>query len=802
MKHPFAELYALSLLSLISLLPLAQAQTTTTVETRTTVPFSYDASEEVTLNGVVSSVLTKPCPGMIVGSHLLLATASGPVDASLGRFGLLGAGAVSVAAGQQIEVTGVMKMIKDKQVFMVRTVRVGGEVYPIRNEYGFPVSPQARQRASRKTARGDAMIRKTCASVLALIFVTGCSSLGRKAAVESMVTATSGSGQSATIDAAFAAPLVATVTAGGSPAGGSPAGGVVVTFTAPATGASGTFAGGANTSTATTNASGVATSATFTANGTAAAYTVVGSVSGVSTAANFSLTNTAIRASMNYAFYLSGLEAADEGPNYYALAGSVTIDTNGNVLAGEQDYNDGVEFASPQPSGDTINGGTLAVDATTGQGILTLITNDTALGVNGIETIGVQFVNSKHALIVQYDATAASSGSMDLQTLPSTLSGGYAFTLSGVDRNYFSLVAGSVFSISDTTLQDGLVDVDDAGVVTLGNRFRGTISAPDSFGRGTITGTGIASTLNYYIVGPEAMRIIDVDPDDSGVGSAFGQGGSAGTFGNASLGSSVFAVESNSWGPSYAAAGMFTTIPNGGTYQGVADNDELGTRVWTASTISGTYSIAANGYGALTIQNGNLGDVSALGIYMADQNLNLADPNNTTSGLGGAFVADLDANLNGTGVLIPQTDTSTISFAGNYAFGGQDYNGNTNGEFDFVGQGSVTGGVLTGNGFVSDPFFFFTANPATDSQVRFAGLQTSDVENVGRYTMFAPNPLVITVPAGSPNDFQVIIYQTSGGLLFWLDEDSESLFLGPLQREGPLAGLPAARRTTARTELK
>ena len=94
----------------------------------------------------------KPSAGMIMGSHLLLATPSGPVDASLGRFGLLGKGAVSVTAGQQIEVTGVMKTLNDKQVLLVRTVKTGGQIYTIRNQHGFPVPPQARERASRKTA--------------------------------------------------------------------------------------------------------------------------------------------------------------------------------------------------------------------------------------------------------------------------------------------------------------------------------------------------------------------------------------------------------------------------------------------------------------------------------------------------------------------------------------------------------------------------------------------------------------------------------------------------------------------------
>src|SRR5947207_8983790 len=76
------------------------------------------------------------------------------------------------------------------------------------------------------------------------------------------VVVTSGSGQSASINTAFGAPLVATVT----DAGNNPVSNVTVTFTAPGSGASGTFAGGVNT--ATTNGSGVATAATFTANDT------------------------------------------------------------------------------------------------------------------------------------------------------------------------------------------------------------------------------------------------------------------------------------------------------------------------------------------------------------------------------------------------------------------------------------------------------------------------------------------------------------------------------------------------------
>ena len=638
------------------------------------------------------------------------------------------------------------------------------------------------------------MNRKAYASVLTLIFLalvlwTGCSSSHSAPPVES-IAATSGSGQSAVVNTAFSAPLVATVTTGGSPTSGA-----TVTFTAPSSGASGTFANGTTTDTETTNASGVATSTAFTANGTAGAYTVTATVTGVSTPANFNLTNTAVVTSTNYSFYLTGMELINSGPNFYAVAGSVTIDSNGKVLAGEQDYNNAFTVTST----DAITGGTLTVDPTTGQGTLTLITGNTSVGASGTETLGVQFANTNHALIVQFDGTATSSGSMDLQTLSGSLSGPYAFTVSGVDSSYLPLVAGGVFSISGTSM-NGLVDVDDAGSVTLGTAFSGTISAPDSFGRGTITNTGIALTLNYYIVGPKAIRIIDMDLNDSFVGSAFSQG--AGAFSNASLGASVFGVESNSdpFGFIYAAAGMFTTVPASGTFQGFADDDEFGSVV--SGSIAGSYSILSNGYGSLTITNGGLQDVSALGIYMTDPNLNLNDPNNTTSGLGGAVVADLDVTLNGIGVLTPQTDTTTAKFAGNYVFGAQDFFacgvGSGTCEFDYVGQGSVTGGVLTGTGLLSDPFFGFGAS-ATNSGATFSGTAAPDGSNVGRYTMI---PFDIAAVAGSPFGFTVVIYQASGEQLFWLDEDNFSLSLGALEQQGSLTGLPAARGAAAKTKAK
>lgn len=152
MKRQFAGACALTLLSFFFLQGPVHAQTAP-VTTRVAGPFSYDITQEVKLEGTVTTVLPHPAPGMIVGSHLLLSTSSGPVDVSLGTLAFRGKDAFSAQQGQQVEATGVMKTLRDKPVFLARTVKVGDKIYAIRNLHGIPLSPQSRERAIQADAR-------------------------------------------------------------------------------------------------------------------------------------------------------------------------------------------------------------------------------------------------------------------------------------------------------------------------------------------------------------------------------------------------------------------------------------------------------------------------------------------------------------------------------------------------------------------------------------------------------------------------------------------------------------------------
>ena len=110
-------------------------------------PPKYDIRKEVTFTATVSSVISKATPEMrmLPGSHLILETSSGKIDASLGVFPLTGEGDSCVAAGERVQVTGVMKTVRDQRVLVTRLVLINGRTYRIRNEHGFLPMPATRK---------------------------------------------------------------------------------------------------------------------------------------------------------------------------------------------------------------------------------------------------------------------------------------------------------------------------------------------------------------------------------------------------------------------------------------------------------------------------------------------------------------------------------------------------------------------------------------------------------------------------------------------------------------------------------
>jgi hypothetical protein len=155
MKSRFPAFGPFVVLALCLLAPPIHAQTAEGTASSVVSP-KYDLTQEVTLAGTVSSVVknTTPEMQMLGGSHLIVETTSGNIDASLGGYALKAEGALSVSPGQQVQVTGVMKTIRDQEVFVTRLVQVNGRIFKIRNEHGFVLAPEPRKGVTRPEAKG------------------------------------------------------------------------------------------------------------------------------------------------------------------------------------------------------------------------------------------------------------------------------------------------------------------------------------------------------------------------------------------------------------------------------------------------------------------------------------------------------------------------------------------------------------------------------------------------------------------------------------------------------------------------
>jgi hypothetical protein len=388
---------------------------------------------------------------------------------------------------------------------------------------------------------------------------------------------------------------------------------------------------------------------------------------------------------------------------------------------------------------------------------------------------------------------------------------------------------GGVFTAGSTGIA-GTIDINDTdGGYLPTNTFTATATASDTFGRSVVTGIGNLSfaafngsaapiTFVSYAVGPEAMRIIDVDTTDTAVGSAFGQGSAS--FSNTSLTSGVFTLLGQT-SEQYATLGQFTTDTNGDGFfaSGAADDNELsnGVQAENVALTGSTYDLQGsgiNGYGSMSLSfSTSAANVSSIGLYMTDPALNLNDPNNTTTDLGGALIADMDAGLpGGIGVITPQTDTTATDFNGNYAAGFQDFNdinaSCTGCEFDMVGPFTMTAGVLSTASIGAD-----TSDPlGTLTDVESTGdiyTSTPTAVSPGYFTMFAPpppatgNPLVGTLDAATvTQNFNVDIYQASATTLYWIDWDTDSVFLGPIEQQSTATPFPASKKRAARAQAK
>ena len=103
-----------------------------------------------------------------------------------------------------------------------------------------------------------------------------------------------------------------------------------------------------------------------------------------------------------------------------------------------------------------------------------------------------------------------------------------------------------------------------------------------------------------------------------------------------------------------------------------------------------------------------------------------------------------------------------------------------------LAQGTITSGALTATGDVSDPLNTLFSGTGLYDGSTFSGTLSPDATHPGRYSAFS---LAANIN-GNKGPFEVVTYQASGEQLFWIEVDSNGIWLGTLQQQGSLTGLP------------
>jgi Asp/Glu/hydantoin racemase len=431
------------------------------------------------------------------------------------------------------------------------------------------------------------------------------------------ITATSGGGQSAQVNHAFANPLVATV----KDANNNPVSGVNVTFTAPASGASGTFAG---SPTVQTNASGVATSPVFTANATAGGpYIVTAAVNGVSGSGSFSLTNTAGAPASITAASGSGQSAQVNHAFANPLVATVK-DANNNPVSGVN-----VTFTAPAAgaSGTFAGGTTTATVPTNTSGVATspaFTANATAGGPYSV-TAAVNGLSTSFALTNtagppgSITATSGSGQSAQVKAvfanpLVATVKDANNNPVSGVSVTFSAPASGAsgTFPGSATT---AIVPTNASGVAT-SPAFTANATAGGPYNV-TASANGVSS--------PAAFALTNTVGAPAGITATSGGGQSAQV--NQLFADKLVATVKDAYGNPIPAASVTFTAPAAGasgTFAGGSTTATVKTSssgvatspAFTANAKAGSYAVTASLNGlsasfALTNTAGSPGSITA-----------------------------------------------------------------------------------------------------------------------------------------------------------------------------------------------
>jgi hypothetical protein len=416
--------------------------------------------------------------------------------------------------------------------------------------------------------------------------------------VPATITATGGTPQSATVTKAFAEDLAATVT----DSSGDPVSGVLVTFNAPASGASGTFACSGNT--AITNSAGIASSQVFTANSTEGRYTVTATANALTTSPGFVLTNKAGPPASILA--TAGTPQTATVNTAFATSLAATVkDAFGNPVAGAT-----VTFTAPASGASGNFAGGVNTATTNAQGVATapVFTANTAAGVYTVTAKVGTLTTSPGFALTNLAGSAAAIAATGGTPQTAKINTAFATNLAATVLDTFgNAVAGVVVTFNAPA--SGASGTFAAGVNTATTNSQGVaiaavFTANSKAGAYTVTATAGALTTNPGFAltndaaGPASIKTASGTPQTATVGTAFAQRLAAvvkDAYGNPVSGATVTFNAPASGASGTFAGGVDTATTNA---QGIA-----AAPVFTANGTVGSYTVTAK-IGTLTTSPG------------------------------------------------------------------------------------------------------------------------------------------------------------------------------------------------------
>jgi hypothetical protein len=312
----------------------------------------------------------------------------------------------------------------------------------------------------------------------------------------------------------------------------------------------------------------------------------------------------------NYVISISGTDVNSSSfivP--FAIAGTIAANGKGGITGGTVDINDpgnlGVQIGQAVSSSSGYQVGP------DGRGSGTLVVASGA-------TFNFDFVltSASHGLISRFDSFGTGSGTIDIQTPVTSLTGSYAFSLSGFDFsggnfNPLGTVGALTLNPNSNVIVPGIEDFNDNG--TSGPGYTDlTLTGQVVLAAGGTSGTAHLTTpvansnlasLNFdvWVIDSTHLKFIETDTADTGVllaGDAFTQVTSI------AAGQLVFVLSGiDGLGNPVAAGGYATTDANGDLTNGFEDYNDNGTVAFSkpffttaAGCVAGRCQLTLNGF--------------------------------------------------------------------------------------------------------------------------------------------------------------------------------------------------------------